>query len=234
MSSRDGTRERIRQAAEALFCEAGFDAVSIADIAARAGVGKPLVFYHFDSKEALFDAVLEGYYTAHREALEGALSPEGDVRARMHALARAYLRFMASNARYARLVQAQLSHPETHPLVEKSFAPLYAFVERALDGAAPRSGPTSARQLFVTFSGAVINWCTYAPLLARVWGDDPLSPSLLDEREAHLAFLVDALLDAMGVSGRSSAAHGAARTPARKARSAPPRAPRKPGKAPRS
>lgn len=49
----------------------------------------------------------------------------------------------------------------------------------------------------MTFSGAVINWCTYAPLLSRVLGDDPLGRPLLEERRAHVRWLVDLVLDAL-------------------------------------
>lgn len=214
IESKAKTAERILTAAEELFCATGFDAVSVRDIAERAGTQKALVFYHFESKEELFGAVLARYYESHRRALEGAMSAGGDVRQRMHGLVNAYLDFMAENARYALLVQAQLSHPTTHPLVEKSFGPLYRFIERVLGEVAPREGRAAARQLFVTFSGAVISWCTYAPLLSRVWGGDLLSPPLLEERRAHLHWLVDLMLDDLAHEMR-------AEKPAAKRRSKP-------------
>ncbi|MBK6533573.1 MAG: TetR/AcrR family transcriptional regulator [Deltaproteobacteria bacterium] len=192
------TEARILGAADALFCTVGgYDGVSTRDVAERAGVNKALVFYHFGSMRGLFEAVLERYYEAHQRGLAEALSGVGDVRARMHRLVDAYLDFMATHARYATLVQAQLANPDTHALVEKSFEPLYRFIEEALLEVAPREGRAAARQLFVTFSGAVINWCTYAPLLSRVLGDDPLGSPLLEERRAHVRWLVDLVLDAL-------------------------------------
>lgn len=200
------TEARILEAGEDLFCASGYAGVSAGEVARRAGVNKALVFYHFGSMRGLFEAVLERYYEAHRKGLADALAEGGDVRARMHRLVDAYLDFMSTHARYARLVQAQLSDPETHALVEKSFAPLYRFIEETLLEVAPEQGEAAARQLFVTFSGAVINWCTYAPLLSRVIGGEPLAPPLLDERRAHVRWLVDLVLDALE--------EGAARPPA--------------------
>lgn len=218
-----GTAERIFDAAEELFCERGFDGVSVRDIAERAGVQKALVFYHFATKEELFDEVLARYYQAHRRALEGALSAPLGVRERLHGMIDAYLDFMASSSRYARLVQAQLSNPVTHPLVEKSFTPLYRFVEDALAEIAPREGRASARQLFVTFMGSVIGWCTYAPLLSHVWRADPLGAPLLEERRAHLAWLADLLADALTQEPREPP-HQSATPPRRSgARKAPAR-----------
>lgn len=48
------TRAEIRAAAQQLFAQRGFDAVTIADVATAAGVAVQTVFNHFESKEALF------------------------------------------------------------------------------------------------------------------------------------------------------------------------------------
>jgi len=48
------TRAEVRETAQRLFAERGFDAVTIADIAASADVAVQTVFNHFESKEALF------------------------------------------------------------------------------------------------------------------------------------------------------------------------------------
>lgn len=48
------TRERIAGAANGLFVERGFDAVTVAEVAREAGVSSVTVFNHFPTKEALF------------------------------------------------------------------------------------------------------------------------------------------------------------------------------------
>ena len=47
------TRERISQVATALFLERGFSEVTVAEVAAAAGVSKVTVFAHFPRKEDL-------------------------------------------------------------------------------------------------------------------------------------------------------------------------------------
>ena len=56
---KDERRERIVWAAKSMFLEKGFDAANMDDVAARAGTTKPTVYAHFDTKEALFAAVME-------------------------------------------------------------------------------------------------------------------------------------------------------------------------------
>jgi AcrR family transcriptional regulator len=56
---RESTIGAVRAAARRLFGARGFEATSIDDIAAKAGVAKGAVYHHFTSKEALFARVLE-------------------------------------------------------------------------------------------------------------------------------------------------------------------------------
>ncbi len=52
------TKTRIMDSAEALFAEAGFDAVPIREIMRRADARLGLMSYYFESKEALLEAVI--------------------------------------------------------------------------------------------------------------------------------------------------------------------------------
>jgi len=49
---------KILDAAESLFASHGVDGVSIREIAEAAGISKATVFHHFDSKDALYQAVV--------------------------------------------------------------------------------------------------------------------------------------------------------------------------------
>ena len=67
-SSRQRRKEarpaELAAAALALFVEKGFAATRLDDVAARAGVSKGTLYLYFDSKEALFRAVIEESGTA--------------------------------------------------------------------------------------------------------------------------------------------------------------------------
>jgi AcrR family transcriptional regulator len=60
-------RDRILQAAERLFAEKGFDATSVGSIARAAGVNKALIYYYFESKDALLAALFESVSAEVRE-----------------------------------------------------------------------------------------------------------------------------------------------------------------------
>ena len=52
-------REQLIEIARGLFAERGFDASSVEEIAARAGVSKPVVYEHFGGKEGLYAVVVD-------------------------------------------------------------------------------------------------------------------------------------------------------------------------------
>ncbi len=60
----------ILDAAATLFSRTGFEAVSLSEIASRAGVCKANIFHHFDSKEALYLDVMREACKGHAEFAE--------------------------------------------------------------------------------------------------------------------------------------------------------------------
>ncbi len=66
-TERIGTRQRIVAAAVALFAEQGFDATSVTEVVARAGVAKGALYHHFASKDDLL-------YEVYRELVDRQLA----------------------------------------------------------------------------------------------------------------------------------------------------------------
>ena len=192
------TADRILDAADEVLAEVGYDGASVRLVAERAGVNKALVFYHFESKSALFDRVLERYYEAHLAALRDAFGGAGTVRDRLHRMLDAYLVFMQGNRRYPRLVQQILSGTGAkREVVSRNLTPMYRWVRDALAELTPEVGALSARQFFISFSSLVTGYFTYAPALEEAWQEDPLSEGALAERRAHLHWLMDRMLDGL-------------------------------------
>ncbi|MDQ2631206.1 MAG: TetR/AcrR family transcriptional regulator [Actinomycetota bacterium] len=86
-------RERILAAAEERFAERGYAATSLAEIAAEAGISKPIVYEHFASKTDLFVSLLERQATElatavyeRMDALDDSLPAEESLRAAFDAL----------------------------------------------------------------------------------------------------------------------------------------------------
>lgn len=66
-------RALIEAAAAAAFAEGGYDGTTLDDVAARAGVTKPILYRHFGSKKDLYMTLLR----RHRDDLPGFLAEDG-------------------------------------------------------------------------------------------------------------------------------------------------------------
>ena len=90
-------RELITEAAGRLFGERGYDGTRLDDVAAAAGVTKPVLYRHFASKRDLYLALL----ARHREDLPtfvGAMPAEGSLRERLRAVLEGWLEYVETHS----------------------------------------------------------------------------------------------------------------------------------------
>lgn len=89
-------RDRILDAAEALFAEHGYDGVTLRRIATRAGVDVALANYHFGKKldlfQAVFDRRAETLNESRRDALHACQASAGDEGPSVEQIIEAFLR----------------------------------------------------------------------------------------------------------------------------------------------
>jgi AcrR family transcriptional regulator len=90
-------RATITEAAGRLFGEHGYEATRLDDIAAAAGVTKPIVYRHFDSKRDLYLALLD----RHRDDLAGFVSSipaQGSTEERLHRVLKLWLDYVEARS----------------------------------------------------------------------------------------------------------------------------------------
>jgi AcrR family transcriptional regulator len=92
---KEATQARILHASMDLFATRGFEATSISAIAARAGVSRGAVFWHFGSKAALFKEACVRFFVPFWREFEKDL--DGPPRERVFEQLEAYEKFVATN-----------------------------------------------------------------------------------------------------------------------------------------
>lgn len=98
-------RALIEQAAARLFAERGYEATTVEDICAAAGVSKPMLYRHFDSKQELCMRLLE----RRRDELAAAplgtfLETDGPVEQRLEAMIDAWFAHVAEHPYSSRVL----------------------------------------------------------------------------------------------------------------------------------
>jgi AcrR family transcriptional regulator len=97
-------KETILEVATSLFAERGYEGASMNDVAERAGMRKASLFYHFASKEALYEAVLDRLLAKIAGALAEVYAREGPFAERLDAAADVTTAVLGSNPFAARLL----------------------------------------------------------------------------------------------------------------------------------
>jgi AcrR family transcriptional regulator len=93
-SSQGPKRRQIIDGACQIFLARGFDAASMGEIAREAGVSKGTLYVYFESKEELFEAIVEEQCNAQAEQIFTFDSDERDVEAVLTRLGEAFVHFM--------------------------------------------------------------------------------------------------------------------------------------------
>ena len=70
-------REQLIEVARALFADRGVDGTSVEEIAAAAGVSKPVVYEHFGGKEGVYAVVVDREVRRLEEAIQTAITTPG-------------------------------------------------------------------------------------------------------------------------------------------------------------
>lgn len=100
------TRVRLLAAARDIICEVGFKHARMEDIAARAGVSRAAVYYHFNTKRDLAAAIADDVFERLTATVRAALA-DGPV----ESVIAATVRFVVDQATLARLLIADMALP---------------------------------------------------------------------------------------------------------------------------
>jgi AcrR family transcriptional regulator len=113
-------RRQIIEGARAVFLAQGFDGASMGEIARQAGVSKGTLYVYFDSKEALFEAIVEEECLAQAEQVFALDSNDHNVEAVLTRLGGAFVRFLCRPGGQSSL-RTVISISERMPAIGKQF-----------------------------------------------------------------------------------------------------------------
>ncbi len=157
-------RERLLRAAADVFDRKGYAAASVREIVERAGITKPVLYYHYGSKEGMLVAILEEGARQLSEGLARAVTGPGTVRERIGAVCEVVYTLFKENLPVVRVVHAVFYGPrEGLPAfdfgkLEAAFArPLRGLIEEGIANGELRTAPVDD---IVAAINGVIESCT--------------------------------------------------------------------------
>ena len=162
MDEKSNVKQTIMTKALELFSAKGYEGVSVSEITAAAGITKPTLYYYFGSKEGLYEAVCQLYYTQLNELItENAVYKPNtgvykeDIYLTLTNVTTAYFSFARANEAFFRITLANLSMPSSSAvfrIVEKYHFMQFGVIENMFRNMAKVHGNLKGKSKTFTWS----------------------------------------------------------------------------------
>lgn len=142
MSQRKAKRERVSEileSARVVFSAKGYDAASMVEIAARAGIAEGTIYKHFKSKHELLFQVTRAYYEPLLGDAERQVTGICGARNQLRFLIWRYLEMLTADMGLCRVVLREIRPHEDESIVRDLNRRYSALIRTAIEGGA-RSG----------------------------------------------------------------------------------------------
>src|SRR2546423_13061472 len=150
--SREARRNAILDGAAEVFGTKGFEATRMDDVAKAAGIAKGLLYKHFPSKDALFEALVDRQGRAYVAELRGVLLAADVAGNPMEATRRGlalWLRQVSGDP-----ATFQLTDPGSHGAYEELRQRMRSVIAEAIHAAEPSSDPRDEELIAAAVQGA--------------------------------------------------------------------------------
>jgi TetR/AcrR family transcriptional regulator len=206
----DRSRNAILAAAETLFAERGFDAVSLQEIGDAAALSRGTPSYFFGSKQDLYVAVLERVFADREEATTRAFEPvrawcesarAGSLRQPLSRTIESYMSFLLARPAFVRLiVREELRGGEGLRLAQREATAM----REALAAVRAVARKRSLRSFDVDDAVLVLVSLTFSPLSQQSTFMAALGRDLRDAtvRRRHIRLVVGQMLQLLGARNR--------------------------------
>jgi TetR/AcrR family fatty acid metabolism transcriptional regulator len=191
---RDETHERLLDAAAAVLARSGFDRATVDDIVREAGFSKGAFYVHFESKEDLFWALLEGRISRQLEAFRESVDYSQPLSHSVRTILNAVFGLVREDPLWAPLYLEFGAHAAHNEMVRRRLASMYerwrqvivGILSASREAGRMRSDPDlefMATLLVATVEGSIVQ-SHLAPEIVRL---DELVEPLTDTLSAWLA-----------------------------------------------
>lgn len=192
------TKQRLLDAALAVFARRGYDGASTREIAQQAGVALAALPYHFKTKDALWRAAADSIFARLRRAFaDGPLGADDrDTATRLRLVLREFVLFCSRHPElhHFMLREGNTPGPRLTWLVNTHIRPMFEAVGPLFAAAqAQRLLPAGGTALlhYMLIGAATMPYAVAAEFQLAT-GDDPHDPTSVD---AHINALVDLFLE---------------------------------------
>lgn len=171
-----GTREKIIDAARHEFAELGLAGSRVERIAANAGVNKAMIYYHFSSKELLYQNVVRSFFTRVVTELRARTSAGTNLEEFLMGALETHIFIYRNHPEFLRIMLRELANPDGEAVVwmaeiiRESQFPLETVGKFKLASETGAFRKIDPQQALISFVMMSLGYLMLAPMADRVWG----------------------------------------------------------------
>jgi TetR/AcrR family transcriptional regulator len=196
------SRAAILDAAVREFSREGVAGARTDSIARAARVNKALLYYYFEDKEGLYNAVLDQVFGELLAAVEEVLSRDLPPKEKIVAYARTHFDYIANHPLYPRIVQGEMMSasrsraPRLERIAKQYFRPVFAGLAGVLQQGQARGEfrAVDPMHFIPSMIAMIVFYFTNAPVMRMVTGRDPFLPEFVAQRRAAVVDFISAAL----------------------------------------
>jgi AcrR family transcriptional regulator len=172
--SRPDTEDRLLEAAEREFASHGYEGARLHLIAEQAGISRPSLLYHFESKQQLYGTVVTRAIADLEDALRVAVGSKDDFPGRIEAVLDRFLGFLEDRPTVATVILREIldGHGPGQLLLLEAVLPLLAWLERFIreEGRSFVRTELPMRQALLQIATASLVRTACGPIRDPIWG----------------------------------------------------------------
>ncbi len=171
-----GTKEKIIDAARHEFAEFGLAGARVERIAANAGVNKAMIYYHFNSKEMLYQNVVRTFFTRVVTELRSRTSAGSNLEEFLMGALETHIFIYRNHPEFLRILLRELANPESEAIawmaeiVRESQFPLETAGKFRLATETGAFRKVDPQQALISFVMMSLGYLMLAPMADRIWG----------------------------------------------------------------
>lgn len=173
----NNTKKSIFDSAIKVFSEKGYSRATMDDIALNAGVAKGTLYYHFKSKEEIFNYIISDGMKFITEEIEKAASKETMYLAKLKVLCKVELNLVYEKRDFFKVILSQLWGKEVRQLELRDAVSEYVsyienYIKKAIEEGSIRKGKTSL--MAYNFFGTLCSAAAYELINEERAGTDEI------------------------------------------------------------
>ncbi len=196
----EATKAKILDAAEEEFAASGLSGARTEAIAARTGVTKAMIYYYYDSKEGLYEAVLQRAFRDHIEAATDPSWESGNPTEKLELFMRQFLARSAVNPNIPAIVAHEAMQNKGKYYKQVGVIAFYQTIANILERgmSAGDFRQVDAYHAAVTIVGACVFYFCSRENIKHLWVDqDILSPDMVS---AHMDEAIRLIMNGLKAS----------------------------------